>query len=67
MNALAMKFDPRHSRADRAMKFLRQGIEGGYRDEPHIRNDSDLVSLHDRADYRLLMLDLGFPTDPFQR
>ena len=67
MHALAMKFDPDPSRANRAMKFLRQGIEGGYRDGPHIRNDSDLVSLHDRAEYQLLMRDLGFPSDPFQR
>jgi hypothetical protein len=51
--------------ADRAMVYLRQSVDGGLRDPRSIRQDTDLKALRDRADFRLLVMDLEMPADPF--
>jgi tetratricopeptide (TPR) repeat protein/predicted Ser/Thr protein kinase len=44
---------------EQAMASLRQSIAAGYRDVADMRNDSDLNSLRNRADFRKLMAELG--------
>jgi tetratricopeptide (TPR) repeat protein len=52
--------------ADLAMDALRRTIAAGYRDAPaRIRDDPDLAALRDRADFKLLMMDLAMPAEPF--
>jgi tetratricopeptide (TPR) repeat protein/tRNA A-37 threonylcarbamoyl transferase component Bud32 len=53
--------------ADRAMANLRQSTEEGFRLFAHMDRDPDLDPLRDRPDFRLLMLDLAFPHEPFAR
>jgi hypothetical protein len=53
--------------ADRAMEWLRQAIAAGYRKLAYLRTDTDLESLRSRPDFQLLLMDLGFPDDPFAR
>jgi eukaryotic-like serine/threonine-protein kinase len=55
------------SAADRAMRLLREAVAAGFRDRAHMDKDSDLDPLRSRPDFRLLMLDLAFPPDPFKR
>src|SRR5262249_32088751 len=55
------------SLADRPMAHLRRALDLGYRNTPPIAPDADLDSLRDRDDFRLLLLDLAFPDDPFER
>jgi serine/threonine protein kinase len=52
---------------DRAMEILRRAVAGGYRDDARMRRDPDLDPLRTRLDFRLLMMDLAFPADPFAR
>jgi tetratricopeptide (TPR) repeat protein len=54
----------RHGYADRAMDALREAVRAGYRDVEHMSRDPDLDPLRSRADFRALMLDLAFPSDP---
>jgi WD40 repeat protein/tetratricopeptide (TPR) repeat protein len=50
----------------RAMEFLRRAIEENRASDPaRLSEDHDLDPLRDRADFRDLMADLGFPRDPF--
>jgi tetratricopeptide (TPR) repeat protein len=51
--------------ADRAMHWLRDAVTAGFRDHTHISTDTDLVSLRERPDFQLLMLDLAFPANLF--
>ncbi len=51
--------------ADAAMVALRRAVDGGWQDVSGARHDSDLDPIRSRPDFRLLMLDLEFPTDPF--
>ncbi len=51
--------------ADRAMDRLRQAIAMGYRDRDAVRTEPALDPLRGREDFRLLMLDLAFPIEPF--
>jgi serine/threonine-protein kinase len=53
--------------ADRAMAALRRAVAAGYRDLAYLRTDTDLDPLRGRDDFRLLMLDLAMPADPFAR
>jgi eukaryotic-like serine/threonine-protein kinase len=55
------------SEADRAMAVLRIAVAAGYRDAAGLRTDPDLAPLRDRPDFRLLLLDLSFPAEPFAR
>lgn len=43
---------------DKAMSFLRQALEKGYRDFAHINNDEDLDALKQRDDFKALVNEL---------
>jgi hypothetical protein len=49
------------------MDALRRAVAAGYRDASHMSRDDDLRPLSARGDFRTLMGDLGFPSDPFAR
>jgi serine/threonine-protein kinase len=51
--------------ADQAMQWLRRAARVGFRDRGALRTDAALVPLLDREDFRLLMMDLAFPAEPF--
>jgi serine/threonine protein kinase len=57
----------RQKYANRAMTALRRAVAAGFRDASHILKDADLRPLRDRDDFRTLVGDLGFPSDPFAR
>ena len=47
------------------MAWLRRAVALGYRNPDAYRTESALDPLRNRADFRLLMMDLAFPADPF--
>ena len=51
--------------AEEAMAILRRAVAGGYRDPDHLRVEPGLDPLRSRDDFRLLMMDLAFPDEPF--
>ena len=51
--------------ADAAMALVRKAIELGYRSGNASRTEDALDPLRSRDDFRLLMMDLEFPSDPF--
>jgi serine/threonine-protein kinase len=53
--------------ADRALGDLRQAAAMGYRNASVYRYEPALAPLRGRDDFRLLLLDLVFPADPFAR
>ena len=53
--------------AARAMESLVRAVAAGYRNANEIRIESALESLRSRDDFRFLMMDLAFPTEPFAR
>jgi hypothetical protein len=53
--------------ADQAMSDLRQAAALGYRNPAQYRYEPALAPLRGCDDFRLLLLDLGFPADPFAR
>ena len=53
--------------ADQAMNDLRRAAEAGHRNPAAYRYEPALGPLRARDDFRLLMLDLDFPADPFAR
>ena len=53
--------------ADRAMDLLRKAAALGQRDRSAYRCDPGLSALRDRPDFRLLLMDLAMPADPFAR
>ena len=53
--------------ADRAMTWFRRAIDGGYRPLTQILAEPVLNPLRSRPDFRLLVMDLAFPKDPFAR
>ena len=59
--------DRSDAEADRAMALLRQAVGMGYRGLVGYRTETALDPLRDRDDFRLLMLDLAFPGEPFER
>jgi serine/threonine protein kinase/tetratricopeptide (TPR) repeat protein len=52
-------------RSETAMAVLRRAVAMGYRDANAYRTESALDPLRDRDDFRLLMMDLAMPADPF--
>ena len=53
--------------ADRAIADLRRAVAMGYRSPAACRYEPALAPLRGRDDFQLLLLDLGFPTEPFAR
>ena len=53
--------------ADRAMTWFRRTIDGGYRPPTQVLAEPVLNPLRSRPDFRLLVMDLAFPKDPFAR
>jgi serine/threonine protein kinase/tetratricopeptide (TPR) repeat protein len=53
--------------ADRAMDRLRRAVGEGYRDLGALRTEVALDPLRGRDDFKLLMMDLAFPAEPFVR
>jgi serine/threonine protein kinase/tetratricopeptide (TPR) repeat protein len=51
--------------ADKAMELLTQSVKMGIRNANEFRIESALDSLRHRADFRLLMMDVAVPDDPF--
>ena len=45
---------------------MRQAVQNGYKDAAHMKKDTDLDSLRDRADFRTLLavLEKKFPPPP---
>jgi serine/threonine-protein kinase len=52
---------------DRAMETLRLAVKHGFSDRALVREDPDMAPLRHRPEYRLVLLDLDFPADPFSR
>ena len=50
---------------NRAMAALLRATDAGYRNFDELRTDLQFGLLRDRADIRILLLDLAFPNDPF--
>ena len=57
----------REALADRAMDALQRSLGADKRGFAMMDRDHDLDPLRDRPDFRPLMLDRGFPSDPFAR
>jgi tetratricopeptide (TPR) repeat protein len=53
------------SNADAAMTLLHRAVEVGYLNPDASRTEDALDPLRDREDFRLLMMDLAFPCEPF--
>ncbi len=53
--------------AAKAMDYLGRAVAVGYRNANEIRIESALDPLRSRDDFRLLMMDLAMPDDPFAR
>jgi hypothetical protein len=53
--------------AEQAMQWLHRAVARGYRNVDVMQRDPDLVPLRSRPDFRLLIMDLEFPDDPFAR
>ena len=53
--------------ADQATADLRRAAAMGWRDLARCRYEPALAPLRGREDFRLLLLDLAFPADPFAR
>jgi serine/threonine protein kinase len=50
--------------ADRAMVWLKQAVAAGFKDAAHMVQDTDLDSLRDREDFRMLLTELKAKTTP---
>ena len=53
--------------SDRAMSWVRRAIAIGYRNPDAYRTEDGLAPLRSRDDFKLLMMDLALPADPFAR
>jgi len=53
--------------ADAAMTALRQAVAAGWRDRTALATDTDLHPIRSRPDFQALILDTGFPPNPFAR
>jgi tetratricopeptide (TPR) repeat protein len=53
--------------ADHAMNSLRLAAASGWRNPAWMASDTDLNPIRSRPDFQSLVLDLGFPADPFAR
>jgi eukaryotic-like serine/threonine-protein kinase len=55
------------SEADKAIALLRRAVLNGYRGAVAFATEAALDPLRERSDFRLLMMDLAMPADPFAR
>ena len=53
--------------SDRAMSGMRRAVALGYRNPDAYRNETALDPIRTRPDFRLLMMDLAFPAEPFAK
>ena len=53
------------SEADAAMSLLRRAVGQGHRGAQDFRTQDALDPLRGREDFRLLMMDLAMPAEPF--
>jgi eukaryotic-like serine/threonine-protein kinase len=53
------------SEAEAAMNLLHEAVAAGYRDPDTYRREDALDPLRARTDFRLLLMDLAMPTEPF--
>jgi hypothetical protein len=51
--------------AEQAMHWLHRAVARGYRNVALMQRDHNLDPLRSRDDFRLLMMDLAMPDDPF--
>ena len=51
--------------AETAMTLLTKAVGLGYRRRDDFRTETALDPLRDRPDFRLMMMDLAFPAEPF--
>ena len=58
--------DKKDANADRAMELLQEAVKAGYTNAAHMKTDTDLDPLRDRADFKALIanLDKKFPPLP---
>lgn len=49
------------------MELLRRAAAMGYRNANAFRTDTALAPLCQRSDFRLLMMDMALPAEPFAR
>ncbi len=52
-------------RAEKSMALLRQAGSVGYRNPDPYQTESALDALRNRNDFKLLMIDLSMPAEPF--
>jgi len=57
----------RENYSKEAMDALERAVKAGYRDASHMSRDTDLIPLRARADFRALVGEVGFPSNPFAR
>ncbi len=53
--------------AEQAVAALHQAVAAGSRDVAYMRRDTDLDPLRSRPDFQMLIQDLDFPKQPFER
>jgi hypothetical protein len=53
--------------AGEALEALGQAIRGGFRDAARLQTDPAFGPLRGRDEFRLLLMDLSMPADPFAR
>ena len=53
--------------AQEVIELLHQAVAEGYRDAKAIGREAPLDRLRNRPDFRLLLMDLAMPTEPFAR
>ena len=51
--------------AAKAIDCLRRAFAAGWKRLDYMRADTDLDPIRSRRDYQVLILDYGFPTNPF--
>ncbi len=56
--------DKKAEYGDRAMELLRQAVKAGWKDAAHMKQDTDLDPLRDRADFQKLLADLEVKYPP---
>ena len=53
--------------ADRAMAWLHKAVQAGYQDAAHMKKDTDLDPLRERADFKKLLAEMEAKSPPKQQ